>query len=452
MHWIGRGRRALADLCLAMAIAFALVVLNVSINFIESIHRFFRDYSGFPLTDLLINALFFWLAVLLWVAFVRWRRAARRRAELEDVVSSISPDVLMVVTPERKVVMCNESVRRVFGYAPEEVIHKKTDLLYSDRRRNRGRRHEIYDALERDGFHVGLATGRKKSGELIPLEIITGELSGRTGAVLLLRDITERVRVEEERRELEARMRQQQKLESLGILAGGIAHDFNNMLTVLMANAELALLDTPKDSPARENLDGIVSAAKHAGGLCAQLLEFAGKGSVATGPVELSRLIRETERLLETTAGEAVRIEYALSEEVQPVEGDRVQLQQVLINLVTNAVDAMGEEGGIVSVATGAMECDEPFLAGCYRASECGPGAYVFLKVRDSGGGMDAETQAQIFDPFFTTKAKGRGLGLASVLGIVRAHGGAVRVESSPGEGSAISILLPLTQPPPEER
>jgi len=429
---------------LSLTVAFLLAVLNVSINFIDRIHGFFAQYPEYRLTEIFINCLFFWLAALLLISFMRWREANRKRAELEDIVSSISPDTLIVVDTQRKIRVCNSSVKRVFGFTPKEVISKTTDVLYRDRRTNGAPKHEIYETLAKDGFHIGLATGTKKNGDTVPLEIITGHLSGQNGAVLLLRDISERVQAERDRQKMSSRMQQQQKLESLGVLSGGIAHDFNNLLTVMLGNAELAATDVPPASAVSESLDGIKTAARRAAELCRQLLAYAGQGQLRPVPLDMSGLVRGMMRLAEVPLGRNTALQCNLPDGVPAVNGDSKQVQQVIMNLVTNAAESIGNNEGVVTVTTGLMDCDARYLADVSIGVELQPGQYVFVEIGDSGCGMDPETARNMFDPFYTTKFTGRGLGLASVLGIVRRHNGAIKVDSRPGEGTAVRIFFPV--------
>ena len=444
MHVSGKGRRAVADLAVAFAVGLFLVILNCAINYIDSIHEFFVSYSGFVATDLIINFLFFWLTVLLLLAFLRWRRATRKSQEMENIVSSISPDTLLVVSPDRGISMCNTSVKRTFGYSPEEVLGKQTDLLYCDRRRNSETQpREVYEALQRDGFHVGSATGVSKGGKRFPLEIIAGDLSGRSGAVLLLRDVTERREAEKKRLELETRIRQRQKLESLGILAGGIAHDFNNLLTVIMGNTELAGMHAAADLTIQKYVEQITAASRQASGLCNQMLAYSGKGRFVIRTLDLSQVVQDTVKVLEISVANRATLNLKLGETVPHIDGDEVQIQQVIMNLVINAADASENGDGTISIATGVRECDEGYLAGCAIEEQLAAGKYVYLDVADTGCGMDEETKSRIFDPFFTTKKAGRGLGLASVLGIIRGHRGALRVDSTPGDGTLFSVLFP---------
>ena len=199
--------RELLDLSIVLIFSLIFTLFSISINFIDRLYRFFGTYTGLPLAEFLINISFLSLAGLLWITYIRWRKTAKRQAELENIISSISPDVFMVIDSDRNIIMCNATVKRMFGYQVDQVINQKIDLLYFDRRSDPEQRYEIFDILKRDGFHIGLATGKKKDGETIPLEIIAGNLSGSNGAVLLLRDITERERAEEALQESEERLR-----------------------------------------------------------------------------------------------------------------------------------------------------------------------------------------------------------------------------------------------------
>ena len=253
----------------------------------------------------------------------------------------------------------------------------------------------------------------------------------------------ERKRMEGERRRFETQVQQTQKLESLGVLAGGIAHDFNNLLAVMVGNAGLARLELPVDSAVQETLRRIELAGLRATELTRQMLAYAGKGQLVVGRLDLSALVEEMVRLLESAISKKVTLRFALAEGLPAIEGDATQLRQVVMNLITNASEAHGSASGTIVVRTGAIRASRSYLASCYVDDELPEGDYVFLEVSDTGGGMDAATQARIFDPFFTTKFTGRGLGLAAALGIVRRHRGAVRIRSSAGSGTTFTILLP---------
>jgi signal transduction histidine kinase/ActR/RegA family two-component response regulator len=254
----------------------------------------------------------------------------------------------------------------------------------------------------------------------------------------------ERKLAEEERERLEGQVRHAQKLESLGVLAGGIAHDFNNLLTGVLGNLELALLQVEEGSPAARSLTAARASAERAAELSRQMLAYSGKGSFVIEAVDLNGLVTEIGSLLEVSVSKNVVLSYDLCRDLPPVVADVTQLHQVILNLVTNASDSVGEEGGVVTLRTGVRNCDRAYLTETYLDDKLPVGDYLFLEVTDTGCGMDAETMQRIFDPFFTTKFTGRGLGLASALGIVRGHSGAIKVESEPNRGTAFTVLLPV--------
>ncbi len=261
-------------------------------------------------------------------------------------------------------------------------------------------------------------------------------------------EIAERQRAEEERLRLEARILQAQKMESLGVLAGGIAHDFNNLLVGILGNAGLALEDLPGLSPARETLSEIEVAARRAAELCRQMLAYSGKGRFVIETASLNELVREMAHLLEVSISKKISVSYHFDPRLPLVNADTTQLRQVVMNLITNAAEAVGDQSGTVTVETGCMECGRDFLSESYLDEDLPGGEYVYLRVTDTGCGMDAETVNRIFDPFFTTKFTGRGLGLAAVLGIIRGHRGAIRLDTAPGRGTSFMVLLPAIVEP----
>jgi signal transduction histidine kinase len=265
----------------------------------------------------------------------------------------------------------------------------------------------------------------------------------------LTREMSERALAEEARRAIEAKVLEVQKLESLGVLAGGIAHDFNNLLVAIMGNAGLALLDLPEDSPARASILDIEIASRRAGELARQMLAYSGRSRFQIEPVELSELVRELLTLLQVSIGKGVILRLRLPEEPVVVDADAAQLRQVVMNLVINAADAIGDRSGTVTIRVNQLDASAEYLLNAHPEAGLEPGHYATLEVDDTGMGMDATTQARIFDPFFTTKFTGRGLGLAAVMGIVRGHGGALRVYSEVGRGSTFRIVLPLSAASP---
>jgi signal transduction histidine kinase len=256
-----------------------------------------------------------------------------------------------------------------------------------------------------------------------------------------------------ERKRSDEKLLQKQKLESLGVLAGGVAHDFNNLLTGILGNASLALDSLPPGSVVERMLEDVVHASERAAHLTRQLLAYAGKGRFMVEAIDLSEAVREISHLIRSSIPKNAQVHLDLASELPSIEADAAQIQQLVMNLVINAAEAIPEgRQGSVLVTTRLQEVDEKYIdrmpgqmnsPGEILTGEIVPGEYVMLEVHDTGAGMDQETLDRIFDPFFTTKFTGRGLGLAAALGIVRGHKGALKVSSTPGRGSTFNILFP---------
>ena len=273
-----------------------------------------------------------------------------------------------------------------------------------------------------------------------PLRGGHGEVTCVIGVAL---NATARVQAEEERERLQSRMLQAQKLESLGVLAGGIAHDFNNLLTIISGNAALALTRIGEDHTAHPLLDDVVKAAQRAADLTRQMLAYSGRGRFEIRPIDLATHVREIADLLKASVPKKVELRLELDASLPTVQGDSAQLHQVLMNLVINGAEAIGDNPGAVVVGLAVEKVGEAGAGDLVGQEGLPPGNYLRISVSDTGPGMDAATRARIFDPFFTTKSTGRGLGLAAVLGIVRGHHGAVRIATAPGKGTTFEVLLP---------
>jgi len=260
-------------------------------------------------------------------------------------------------------------------------------------------------------------------------------------------DISQRKKAEAAKLLLERRLLDDQKLKSLGSLAGGIAHDFNNLLTSILGNGGLAQMDLPTGSPAIHSLKQIETASQRAALLCQHMLEFAGRGRGTTESINLSELITSMEPLFLTTIPSKVTLELWPDGHLPACSGDTSQLRQVLINLVVNAAEAIGDKEGRITLSTDVEDLDQAEINRCATGQNIPVGRYLTLTIADNGDGMQPEVITRIFEPFFSTKFAGRGLGLAAVLGIVRGHHGAVRVTSQPEVGSTIKLILPLATP-----
>ena len=260
-----------------------------------------------------------------------------------------------------------------------------------------------------------------------------------------IQDITISRQAKIERELLDRKMQETQKLESLGVLAGGIAHDFNNLLTAILGNASIAQIELPPGSSVQDCLEQINEASLRAADLCKQMLAYSGRGRFVVQTLDLGELVEQTAQMLQISISKKAVLRYRLEKGLPPVEVDATQIRQVIMNLVINASEAIGDASGVISISTGLTRVDRDYLRGTLMDPDLPEGDYVFLEVSDSGSGMSAETQARIFDPFFTTKFTGRGLGLAAVLGIVRGHKGAMKVYSEIGRGTTFKLLFPAT-------
>jgi PAS domain S-box-containing protein len=280
-----------------------------------------------------------------------------------------------------------------------------------------------------------------------PIRDARGSVIGTVG---LARDITDRKHAEEQRRLLERRMQETQKLESLGVLAGGIAHDFNNLLVGVLSNAELALGESAEICAAatlRERLSDVRNAARHAAELTNQMLAYSGRGHFDVRPISLNEVVSEMGHLLGASISKKARVTYELAANLPAVKADVPQIRQVIMNLITNASDALEDRVGTIQVRTGTERLGE-MLENLYGPVTIAPGLYAFLEVIDDGTGMNEDTRARLFEPFFTTKFTGRGLGLSAVQGIVRGHGGGIALRTALGAGTTVKVLLPCTDEP----
>ena len=370
---------------------------------------------------------------------------ARERAEARMIFNSV-PALIWYKDTHNRILRANRAAAESIGKRPEDIEGRSCEEIYPDEA----------DAYYRDDLEV-IRTGRPKFGIAEPLQgvndakrwIITNKVpqldeNGEVvGLVVVSQDVTELKEGEESRLVLERKMQEAQRLESLGVLAGGIAHDFNNLLTGIIGNASLARMELPADSRLHRFFEQMEKASTRAADLCREMLAYAGKGRFLIEGVDLSAVVTETIHLLQSSIHKNTELKFQLAAQLPSVPADATQLRQVIMNLVLNASEAMGGRNGEVTIATGLMHADRDTLAGAVAAPDLPVGDYVFLEVADTGCGMSAATVAKVFDPFFTTKFTGRGLGLAAVLGIVRGHRGALRVQSKPGRGTTFQILLP---------
>jgi PAS domain S-box-containing protein len=389
-------------------------------------------------------------AVVTFLDITERKRAERALAESEaryrELVET-SPDPMAIVH-EGKLVFVNAAGARLLGAesAASLLGAELESLVPPERRRALGE----YTRRRLSGESLPPTEDRllRRDGTSVDVEIAAASFawSGKPAALFVARDLTERKRAEERLRELENKFQQTQKLESLGVLAGGIAHDFNNLLAAILGNASLARHQLPPGSAADESLSAIETASQRAADLTAQMLAYSGRGRFLVRPILLSDLVREMIELLSTVISKKAMLRCSFAHELPLIEGDPGQIQQVVMNLIVNASDALGDAPGTISVKTSTLHATRELLSRTYVDENLAEGRYAVLEVSDTGEGMDAATRERVFDPFFTTKTTGRGLGLAATLGIVRGHRGAVELESEPGRGTTFRIYFPVAE------
>ncbi|MEW6186676.1 MAG: PAS domain S-box protein [Thermodesulfobacteriota bacterium] len=376
----------------------------------------------------------------------RAQKALKKSEEKYRMLAETAQDYILALDLQGKVIYANPAALAASGYSAEEASRMKiADILPAETLSR------IADGFSKrasgdEGHWVYEVDFLTKSGDRVPVEVdstLIKEEGRPSGVLIIARDITERRQAEAQQKKMEEQLRHVQKLESLGVLAGGIAHDFNNLLMGILGNADLALTVLTPANPARQNLMEIEKAARRAAELCRQMLAYSGRGKFVVEPLNLTEVVREMAHMLEISISKKAALRYHFEPDLPAVQADATQMRQIIMNLITNASEAMGEENGVIAVSTGVMVCDREYLRSTWLNDPLPPGTYVYLEVSDTGCGMDPETLSKIFDPFFSTKFTGRGLGLAAILGIVRGHQGAIKVYSETGKGSTFRVLLP---------
>jgi PAS domain S-box-containing protein len=369
----------------------------------------------------------------------------RKKVILDELIAS-APEAIIMCGPDWRVLRVNREFTRMFGYTPEEAV----GVDFAWRVIPDDRAAEAEDARDRlgRGEHIVVETVRKrKDGSLFDVSVLGAPIwvAGEwIGAFFILRDITERKLAETEQASLEARLRQAEKMEAVGRLAGGIAHDFNNILAGILGYGEMVFAEAAEGTPMKRYARNLLTAANRARELVDQILTYSRSQRAKRTPVGIDRIVKETLELVRGSLPADIALALVLPAEPLIVVADPTQLHQVVMNLCTNAIHAMGGSGTLRV----ALESVDVAVERTLAQGVLAPGRYVRLTVADTGSGMDAATQARIFEPFFTTKEVGRGtgLGLPLVYGIVTDSGGAIHVASEPGRGSTFEIYLPRAE------
>ena len=340
----------------------------------------------------------------------------------------------------------NQGAVDMYGYTKKFLIGKTPDILAAPGKNDMEMvKNCLAKALKGESQQFEF-WGKRKTGEIFPkiVRLSRGKFFGKNVIYAFSLDISERKRAEEERFIIEAQIRHTQKLESLGILAGGIAHDFNNLLTGILGNAGLARMEVTPGNPVLNSIKNIETTAIRAADLCNQLLAYSGKGKFLILPININNVIKEMTKLLEASLPKKIRIKYVLSKELPVIEVDVSQIRQIIMNLILNASDSIGNKEGIITISTGVSEeLSKKKGANFFLMENIKPGKYVHFEITDNGKGIDKKLTERIFDPFFTTKSNGKGLGLSAVIGIVKSHGGLISIKSEKNKGTEFRICIP---------
>lgn len=364
--------------------------------------------------------------------------------KLNALINS-SPLGIMVLDLDKNVIFWNSSCENIFGYKAEEVLGLPIKVVQESKKDefdkfiNSIKKGESYTGVEitrirKDGSNVNLRSW------LSPLYDMNNKVEGVIG---ILQDITEIILYEEEQTRLREQMQHTQKLESLGVLAGGIAHDFNNLLMAIMGNVDLAMDKLTPNTEVFEYLKDVDNAARRAAELTKQMLAYSGKGKLIVQNLQLNDVVQDMSNILNVSISKKAQLCLKFDPDIPIIKADAAQIRQIVMNLIINASEAIGDKPGSICLKTGLTEVKSEQMDAFWRNENLPEGLYVFLEVNDNGSGMSTETINKIFDPFFTTKFTGRGLGLAAVLGIVRGHQGFIQVESILGKGTTFKVFFP---------
>ena len=374
---------------------------------------------------------------------LRMEKAVRESEAMYKALVEQSSDAIYVLQ-DRRLVFVNRAWLSMFGYAAEEVAEPEFQMEQIAAPESRAilrERLAIWEKGDMPSPRYELR-GLTKSGEYLDLDVsvVRIEWNGRWAVQGIYRDVSERKRSE-------SLLLQKQKIESLGVLAGGVAHDFNNLLQAMLGHISLSLLRTPPGSPALPNMQKAEMAAERAAELTRQLLAYSGRGKFTIRQLRLDNIIEENLHLLEVAVQKSIRLDREFLPDLPPIDADAGQIQQVVMNLIINASEAIGERPGRILLRT-AVRTITPDLVEAWSlpGNPVQPGDYVMLEVTDDGSGMNPETLHRIFDPFFTTKFTGRGLGLSAVMGIIRGHHGGMQVESEVGKGTSFRLIFPRSE------
>ena len=376
----------------------------------------------------------------------RLRQSEKRFRDLFDSIS----DLLYTQDLEGRFLSVNRAMAHIFGYTEEEFIGKKASEFMKPEARPLFKT-EYLEKIKSTGYHDGISVYYAKDGRKIYIEYRSRLVSPSEGQAHISgsgRDVTERITAEREIENLQEQMIQARKMEAVGTLSGGIAHDFNNILGIIMGYTDLSLADIPPENPVRKNLEKVKTASLRAREVVKQLLSFSRKTEQKRIPLDVGPLLDESLKLLRPSIPSNINITTQIAKALPAISANPTQIHQLIINLCSNAAHAMNENGGELNISIDTIIIDRVQTLLHHELKE---GEYIHLTVRDTGQGMTPDLMERIFDPYFTTKevGKGTGMGLSVVHGIVKAHEGAITVDSEPGKGSSFQVFFPVIRETP---
>ncbi|SEA60093.1 PAS domain S-box-containing protein [Desulfuromusa kysingii] len=382
-------------------------------------------------------------------AHIQANEALRISEEKFSQIFRLSPDAIALTRMKDGLYLdVNIAFVNIVGWSYEQIVGHSAHADGLDIWRNPEDRQRMLQILEKKGEMNALEIDFKGKNN----KIIHGSMSARiieinneTCILSITRDISERLALQKKQQDLEQQMLQVQKLESLGVLAGGIAHDFNNILMAVIGNCDLAQRRLNPESAVMGNLHQIKLATSKAADLSNQMLAYSGKGKFVIESLNLSLIIEEMKQILSISSSKKATLRYDLTPNIPDIEADATQIRQIVMNLVINASDAIGNNSGIIAISTGVMRCERDYLQSTWLDEKLEEGDYTYIEVADTGCGMTDDMVKRIFEPFYTTKFTGRGLGMAAVLGIVRGHKGAIKIYTELGKGSTLKVLFPTS-------
>ncbi|MBF0398752.1 MAG: PAS domain S-box protein, partial [Desulfobacterales bacterium] len=411
------------------------------------------EYKTVILIVLLVSA----LIILVWNR--KLSKELRDRILAEEELRRMSAaveqaaDGIAIADLNGIILFANPAWAKLHDYNVNEILGKHLSIFHNGEQLEK----EVIpfnEKMVKQGFNRGEVGHIRRNGQPFPTMMTSSILKDKHGNPISMlgtaRDITDIKKTDEalrdaavNRLEMEKRILHAQKLESLGILAGGIAHDFNNLLMAILGNLELALLDISPDSPSYINLKQAIESSCRGTDLTRQMLAYSGKGNFVYRRFNLSTLVQENANLFRASISRTISLNLNTSSSIPLIEADPGQIQQVVMNLITNGADAIGDKYGEINLSIGVVNCDAEYLNQSKLNEKPPAGQFVYLDASDTGCGMNEETKERLFDPFFTTKVTGRGLGMAAVLGIVKGTKGAIILNSEMGKGTTIRVLFP---------